>query len=522
MQSKQPILLLVLDGWGLAPPGSGNAVSLAKMPYVQFLKKKYPWVAAQASGTAVGLPDQQMGNSEVGHRHLGAGRICTESLVLINKVMTNKKLSIMSTWKKSIAWIQQHQQRVHLVGLCSDGGVHSDLQHLFTMTRLLVAVQIKNIFFHLIADGRDTAPQVFLRYYNQLIQLINELGVGQVVTVSGRYYAMDRDHRFERTEQAYQAMTMGLGVQIDNMTDYVQQQYLQGITDEFLIPGVVASHKNGLIKPDDTIIFFNFRSDRAVQLSAFFSNPDYQYQPVSRVQDLTLITCTDYGSQVKPKYVLFAPAINTNCLGVWISKHHYRQLRVAETEKIAHVTYFFDGGEDFFRNGMAIPSEITLPRADKILIPSPQVATYDLAPEMSCRAITKAVVRALEQQKYDFILVNFANPDMVGHTGVIPATIHGLQAVDQCIEQLHTVVEKTGGVMVITADHGNAEKMLNGTEVNKKHTNNLVPIIITDQKYQLQDTPAAINQVAPTLLDIWGLPAPPEMTTSSLIVSRKS
>lgn len=193
--------------------------------------------------------------------------------------------------------------------------MHSDLQHLFTITRLLVAVQIKNIFFHLIADGRDTEPQVFLRYYNQLIQLINELGVGQVVTVSGRYYAMDRDHRFERTERAYQAMTMGLGAQIDNMTDYVQQQYLQGITDEFLIPGVVASHKNGLIKPDDTIIFFNFRSDRAVQLSAFFSNPDYQYQPVSRVKDLTLITCTDYGSQVKPKYVLFAPAINTNCLG---------------------------------------------------------------------------------------------------------------------------------------------------------------------------------------------------------------
>lgn len=515
---KTPVLLVIMDGWGLTAPGPGNAISQAHMQTVEGWKRDYPWVAAAAAGTAVGLPAGQMGNSEVGHLHIGAGRVCWESLQRINQVIHDRQLAVNTALKQSITFCQQHTGRFHFWGLLSDGGVHSNMEHLLALVRIVAQAGIQHIYFHLVADGRDTRPKLFLNYYQRLQALISELGVGQVVTVAGRFYAMDRDKRFNRTDKAYQAMVGRAQTKFHSLTNYVQDCYRGGESDEFLTPGVNSNCADGQVKTDDVVLMFNFRADRAIQLGAVLSNRDYLWQPAAAVPRVFLVTMTDYSPLVKPQAILFPRVVLQNCLGSWLSQHGYRQLRAAETEKIAHVTFFLDGGEDYFANGLAQPQDIKLPGADLLLIPSPAVETYDLQPAMACEALTNGVIAQLQRQVYDLVVLNFANPDMVGHTGVLSATITANQTLDRCLQRLQAVVAANYGLMVVTADHGNAEVMIDPLtqEPNKKHTTNLVPIFVLDRQYRLRSD-AKIADIAPTILQLMGVPSPPEMTCRSLI-----
>lgn len=461
-----PLVLVILDGWGYREDIDGNAIAVAHTPVMDSLWAAYPATLVQTSGKAVGLPKGQMGNSEVGHLNIGAGRIVPQELVRISDAVEEGTLLENAALVNLCQTLHQRAGKLHLVGLCSEGGVHSHLSHLYGLLQLAKAQNLTQVCIHAITDGRDTPPMEGKAAIAQLQQQIEHLGVGQIVTLSGRYYAMDRDHRWDRIERTYQVMTQNQPWVERDAIEVLADAYAQEITDEFLPPTRLAP---GAVEPGDGVIFFNFRPDRARQLTQAFIDPKFRAFEREQILPLDFVTFTQYDANL-PATVAFEPQNLSNILGEVIARAGLRQLRAAETEKYAHVTYFLNGG-----------IEDPLPGEDRILISSPQVSTYDQAPAMSAQAVTNAVIEAIQKQNYALIVLNYANPDMVGHTGQMEAAVTAIEAVDRCIGQLLNQVLQVGGTLLITADHGNAEVMRD-QEGNPwtAHTTNPVPFILVE------------------------------------------
>ena len=507
---KRPVMLIIMDGYGLAPASNTNAVSLAKKPNLDRIFKEYDMKTLNASGDAVGLPEGQMGNSEVGHMNLGAGRVVRQSLSRINySIKTgefNKNEAILNAIKNA----KDNNKKFHIFGLCSDGGIHCHTSHVIAIAKLAHENGIENVYYHAFMDGRDTAPTSGKGFLEKIIKEGNV----KVATVGGRYYGMDRDKNFDRIQVAYDAMTQGDAEYFADPLVGMQTSYDRGKTDEFVVPFV--SDKNGMIEEGDSIVFANFRPDRAIQIATAFSNPDgivynpekpYKLNTSKGPKSTFFVSMMKYADQVKGELAFGLQSFD-NLYGDVISANGMTQLRIAETEKYAHVTFFFDGGADRDIKG-----------ADRILVNSPKVATYDLKPEMSAYEVCDKVVAAIEAEKYDTIILNFANCDMVGHTGVIEAAVKAVEAVDDCIGKVINALDKVGGVAIITADHGNAEKMAdeNGN-VYTAHTTNPVPVVITDKNIKIRD--GILSDITPTLLELLGIEIPADMTSKSLIVSK--
>ncbi|ASP28656.1 phosphoglyceromutase [Spiroplasma corruscae] len=526
MITKNPVILAILDGWGIAGNDEGNAVLKANMNFVEQLKKDYPWIEAHASGEWVGLPEGQMGNSEVGHIHLGAGRIKYESLSLINKAIKDDLFESNKEIIGAIDNVKNNNSALHIMGLFSDGGVHSHMKHMFAAFEAAAKSGLKEIYLHLFTDGRDTKPKVALEYLDELYKLIKKYGVGQIGSISGRYFSMDRDKRMERTADAYKSLVdRKYSSSFEDPYKYINEQYENGKDDEGILPAYNSSCPNGYVKENDSVIFTNFRPDRAIQMASTFTNKNYASWSDPAFNGLTFLgdkiyflSMMEYAESVSSKHVAFKPIEVVNGLGEWLSNKGYKQLRIAETEKIAHVTFFFDGGKDYFKNGLAKPEEITLQNASIDLIASPKVATYDLKPEMSAVEITDRLVKRIAENKFDLIVLNYANCDMVGHTGDLLATIKGVKTLDEQLKRVYEAAKENNYTMIITADHGNAEVMIDKEGgPNKKHTSQPVPIIITDKNLKLRKNDAAIADVSPTICEILGVDKPSEMTQKSLI-----
>ena len=484
---KKPVMLIIMDGFGLAKKGEGNAICEAKKPNLDAIFAKYPIAHLDASGEAVGLPEGQMGNSEVGHMNIGAGRVVWQSLSRINNAIKTGEFAKNEAINEAIEHALKTGKKFHILGLCSDGGVHSHTSHIIAIANLALKKGIKEVYYHAFLDGRDVPPTSAASY---LMPILNE-GKGKIklATVGGRYYGMDRDKNYDRIEKAYDAMVRNIGPHYDNPIDALDESYKNGITDEFVVPFIV--DENGMIGDGDSVVFANFRPDRAIEISTALTNPNgIVYNPDKPYRLNTI------GG---PKDLTF---------GEYISKLGYKQLRIAETEKYAHVTFFFDGGVDK-----------VLPGEDRILVDSPKVATYDLLPEMSAYEVTDKVLEAIKSNKYDCIILNYANCDMVGHTGVIPAAIKAVETVDTCVGKCVEALNEVGGVAIITADHGNAEWMYNKETHSPQtaHTTNPVPfIVISKDKIELNKE-GALCDIAPTVLDIMGIKKPDEMTGNSMI-----
>lgn len=507
---KQPILLAILDGFGIAKDSSTNAISQAKKPNLDYFLANYSYTELKASGLAVGLPTGQMGNSEVGHLHIGAGRTIYQSLTLINKAIADKSFFENKVIKEAINQAKTKNSKLHIIGLLSDGGVHSHINHIFALLDCAAQENFSNVYLHVILDGRDTKSNVAKVYLQQLIAKINSLKIGTIATISGRYYAMDRDQRWERLQLAYDAMVFHKGKSFSDPLMYIDEEYYQDHSDEFVMPSYNKELTNSEITNNDSVIFANFRPDRAIQLASALTNPNYPFwnnndeQPLKNIYFVSMMY---YASSVKTNGIIFAPVTIANGLGEWLSKNNLSQLRIAETEKYAHVTYFFDGGKD-----------IEYPLETRILIPSPKVATYDLMPEMSAKLITAKLNTEIAKDKYDVIILNFANPDMVGHTGNLKAAIKAIETVDWCLGEIYQSLKKVNGTLIITADHGNAEVMVDQLgDINKKHTSQPVPLIITQRGLHLKNNGTLAN-VAPTILDLLKIKKPEEMTADSLLL----
>ncbi len=508
-----PVVLVILDGWGYRPAEAGNAVSSAQTPVIDSLWQVYPHTLISTSGRAVGLPDGQMGNSEVGHINIGAGRIVPQELVRISDAVSDRSLLQNPALLQVCKEVKQRQGRLHLVGLCSEGGVHSHLSHLFGLVDLAKEAGITEVCIHAITDGRDTKPKDGLLALQKLQDYLDRSGVGKIVTVSGRYYAMDRDNRWDRVQAAYTVMTSDDGIVSKTAPDLLAASYAEGITDEFILPTRLAA---GAVTAGDGMIFFNFRPDRSRQLTHALVNPKFAGFDRPFITPLSFATFTQYDQEL-PVLVAFEPSTPTNILGEIISQQGWKQFRTAETEKYAHVTYFFNGGEE-----QEFPGEV------RQMIPSPMVMTYDQSPAMSAAAVTDAVLAALSSREYAMIVVNYANPDMVGHTGKMAQTVQAVEVVDQCLGRLLAGVTKVGGTTLITADHGNAEYMFD-EQGNPwtAHTTNQVPFILVEGEkltipgygtdVELRDD-GKLADIAPTILQILGLPQPPEMTGVSMIL----
>jgi 2,3-bisphosphoglycerate-independent phosphoglycerate mutase len=507
---KKPCVLLILDGWGKAAAGPGNAVSLARTPNMDALLANHPRGELKCMGRDVGLPDGQMGNSEVGHLNLGAGRIVYQDIMRIDLAIEDGSLAsnpvLADLADKALAGTGQ----VHLMGLVSDGGVHSMQSHLVALVRTLADRGVKDICIHAFLDGRDTPPRSGLGYIEELERDLERLGAGRIVSVSGRYYAMDRDQRWDRVQKAYVALTEGQGLTAPNAAQAVRDAYAAGENDEFVVPRVVMGngHPSGLVEDGDAVLFFNFRADRARELTRALTMDEFAgfYRP-RRIVLSAFATMTRYDKDFDVP-VLFPPVVLEGILGQVVSEHGLTQLRTAETEKYAHVTYFFNGGQ-----------ETPFPGEDRELLPSPKdVPTYDFKPEMSVFKVTDTLVGALEAGKYDLVVCNFANLDMVGHTGVIPAAVKACEAVDQCLGRVMDAVAEAGGSLLVTADHGNAEDMLDENGNTKTaHSLNPVPFVyVGPGNFRVRD--GRLADVAPTILHIMGLPTPAEMTGESLLV----
>ncbi len=507
-----PVVLIVLDGWGYREDSYGNAIAQAQTPVMDSLWQAYPHTLIYTSGKAVGLPKGQMGNSEVGHLNLGAGRIVPQELVRISDAIEDGSLFENPALVHLCQVLKERQGKLHLVGLCSAGGVHAHIEHLYGLVELAKRQDLQEVCIHAITDGRDTPPRDAAGVLAEMDQRLAQLGCGKIVTVSGRYYAMDRDRRWDRTEAAYRIMTENSAIAPLSASEVATKSYAQNLGDEFIYPTRIAA---GAVEPGDGVIFFNFRPDRARQLTQAFIDPDFSGFERTLITPLDFVTFTQYDASFKCG-VAFPPQNLNHILGEVIAEHGLKQLRAAETEKYAHVTYFFNGGlEDPFAG------------EDRILIPSPMVATYDQAPEMSAVAVTTAVKAAIEKQEYALVVVNFANPDMVGHTGQMAATITAIETVDRCLGVLVEATTKVGGTLLITADHGNAEYMIDADgNPWTAHTTNPVPFILVEgekRKIPGHATDVCLRQdgcladIAPTILEILGLPQPPEMTGRSLI-----
>jgi len=506
-----PVVLVILDGWGYCEETKGNAVAASSTPVMDSLLKAYPNTLINTSGKAVGLPEGQMGNSEVGHLNIGAGRVVPQELVRISDAVEDGSINQNPALVKVCQEVQAHQSKLHLVGLCSEGGVHSHLSHLFGLLDLAKAQGISEICIHAITDGRDTKPSEAVKSIGLIQDYIDRIGVGRIVTVSGRYYAMDRDKRWNRIESAYNVMTQDdLSVNCSAL-EVVHKSYAEGITDEFIVPVRIAP---GAVEAGDGVIFFNFRPDRARQLTQVFVKPDFDGFERQQIKPLSFVTFTQYEQDLSAD-VAFKPQNLNNILGEVISSHGLKQFRTAETEKYAHVTYFFNGGlEEPFAG------------EDRELISSPMVATYDQAPMMSASAVTDVVLKAIKKEIYSLIVVNYANPDMVGHTGNMEATVQALEVVDKCVGRLLEGICAFGGTAIITADHGNAEYMIDeGGNPWTAHTTNPVPLILVEgEKVKIPGhatnvvlrSDGKLADIAPSILEILQLPQPPEMTGKSL------
>ncbi len=510
MQDKN-VVLIVLDGWGINAHTDGNPIALAKAPVYKKLLSDHPHTELRASGEAVGLPDGQMGNSEVGHLNLGAGRVVYQDSTRISKAIRDGEFFQNPVLLSAMGRVKKSNGALHLMGLLSDGGVHSRLDHLYAMLDLIKSQGIARVFFHVFLDGRDTPPSSALGYISELEARL--AGIGKIATVSGRYYAMDRDKRWDRVLKTYEAMVQGKGEGRFSATEAVQQSYADGITDEFLVPAVLldkTSHTPiGPINDGDGVIFCNFRSDRARELTQALTAAGFQGFKRAKAPKLAGFVCLTTYDEVFELPVAFTPTRLTHILGQVLSAHGVRQLRIAETEKYAHVTFFFNGGD-----------EAPFPLEERILIPSPRdVATYDKKPEMSAREVADALVKNILSRQYGFILANFANPDMVGHTGVMEAAIKAVEALDECLGRVVQAAQDAGAVVAITADHGNIEQMKDpeNDQPFTAHTTNKVPFILVGEKVRLK-AGGLLADVAPTVLALKLMEKPVEMTGASLVL----
>lgn len=510
MSRPKPVLLCILDGFALRGETEGNAVAQANKPNFDRYWNTYPHTTLTASGNAVGLPEGQMGNSEVGHLNIGAGRVVYQDLTRVTKSIEDGEFFQNETFLGAINHVKEHGSALHLYGLLSDGGVHSHIRHLFALLDLAAKEQVERVYVHAFLDGRDVAPDSAVTYIKQLQDKLDEVGVGQIATVQGRYYAMDRDKRWERTEKSYRAMVYGEGPTYRDPVEAVQASYEQSVYDEFVMPTVIVDEHNqpvGTIKDNDAVIFYNFRPDRAIQISLAFTNDDFRGfdRGPKRPQHLYYVCLTKF-SETVDGYVAYKPTDLDNTYGEVVSQQGLKQLRIAETEKYPHVTFFFNGGR-----------EEEFPGEERILINSPKVATYDLKPEMSAYEVTEALLKEIEAEKYDTIILNFANPDMVGHSGKLEPTIKAVEAVDECLGRIVDLVISKGGVAVITADHGNADMVIdeNGRP-HTAHTTFPVPFIVTKQGVTLREG-GILADIAPTMLDLLGLEKPEEMTGNTLL-----
>lgn len=502
--------LIILDGFGLREEQYGNAVKQANTPNFDRYWDKYPHAELTASGEAVGLPDGQMGNSEVGHLNIGAGRIVYQSLTRINRSIELGEFHQDETILRAMKQAKEKNRAVHLLGLLSDGGVHSHIKHLFALLEVAKQLEIEKVYMHLFLDGRDVGPKTALNYIEQVEEKRTELGIGEIATISGRYYAMDRDRRWDRVQKAYDAIVYGKGPKYDSATGIVEHAYEQNITDEFVIPSVVMDDGEkpiGTVSDGDTVIFYNFRPDRAIQLSQAFTMENFDSFDLGekKLSNIHFVMFTDYSDTVSGE-VVYKDVDISNTVGEVLSRHGLKQLRIAETEKYPHVTFFMSGGR-----------EETFQGEKRILIDSPKVATYDLKPEMSAYEIADALIHELHTDRPNAIILNFANPDMVGHSGDLEATIKAVEAVDECLGKVVDEIINLGGKVIITADHGNADVML--TEDGKPmtaHTTNPVPVIVTDEEVKLRSG-GILADLAPTLLDLLEIEKPEAMTGSTLI-----
>ena len=496
----KPIVLTILDGYGLREEEHGNAVKLANNSVFTELWEKYPHTTLTASGQLVGLPKGQMGNSEVGHMNIGAGRIVYQPLELINKAIDDKEFFRNEILKSVMSHVKENESKLHIMGLISDGGVHSHINHLMALLDMCKMENITNVYLHLFTDGRDVAPKSAYNYISKVEEKLQELGFGTIASISGRYYAMDRDNNYDRLKKAYDVIVNDFGKVETSPKEYIEKSYNEGITDEFFLPAKFVTQGN--VTENDGVIAYNFRKDRLRELMTAITNPEEVEMDTVKFNNVKTITMLPVVNTVKAPHAFNDPEL-TNILGEYIEKQNLSQLRIAETEKYAHVTFFFDGGK-----------EVDYKNEKKILIPSPKVATYDLQPSMSADRVTEKLLEELENM--DLVILNFANGDMVSHTGVLEAAIEAVETVDKDLKKIYNKVVELGGVLLVTADHGNCEEMLDeNNNILTAHTTNPVPFIITKENLTLH--PGKLGDIAPTILDLMNIEKPDEMTGESLI-----
>ncbi len=509
--SKKPYALIIMDGYGVNDRNEGNAIYAANTPNMDKYLKEYPNSIVHASGMDVGLPDGQMGNSEVGHTNIGAGRIVYQELTRITKSITDGDFFENEALCKAVENCKKNNSALHLMGLLSDGGVHSHINHLYGLLEMAKKNSLDKVFVHCFMDGRDVSPTSGADFAESLVSKIRELGTGAIATVMGRYYAMDRDNRWERVEQAYNALVKGDGNKDTSAVSAIKKSYNDGVTDEFVVPTVITDENGealGKISKNDSVVFFNFRPDRAREISRTIVDPEFAGFD-REFFDTFFVCMTQYDASMPNVDVAFKPQTLSNTFGEYISRKGLRQLRIAETEKYAHVTFFFNGGVEAVYDG-----------EDRALINSPKVATYDLKPEMSAFEVADEVVKRIESGSYDVIILNFANCDMVGHTGVFEAAVKAVETVDECLGKTIDAITKMGGIALVTADHGNADQMLDyeTQDVFTAHTTNVVPLVMIGEETGAKLKNGRLADLAPTMLDLMGLEKPEEMTGESLIV----
>ncbi|MBT2217893.1 2,3-bisphosphoglycerate-independent phosphoglycerate mutase [Virgibacillus dakarensis] len=510
MSSNKLAAIIILDGFGIREEVQGNAVKQANKPNFDRYWKTYPHNQLKASGKAVGLPEGQMGNSEVGHLNIGAGRIVYQSLTRVNLSIEEGDFFEKSAFVKSMQHAKQHDKALHIFGLLSDGGVHSHISHLFALLKLASDQGLEKVYVHAFLDGRDVGPKTAKEFIKQTEEKMTEYGVGKFATISGRYYSMDRDKRWDRVKKAYDAMVYGEGPKYQDPYELVDDSYENGIYDEFVIPSVITDkngNPNATIEDEDSIIFYNFRPDRAIQISRTFANEDFHdFDRGDKVpKNLDFVMLTNFSESIDG-YVAYEPVNLDNTIGEVLAQHDLKQLRIAETEKYPHVTFFMSGGR-----------EQEFPGEKRILIDSPKVATYDLKPEMSAYEVTDALLHELDEGEENAIILNFANPDMVGHSGKLEPTIKAIEAVDECLGKVVDKITELGGYAIIFADHGNSDEVVTPDgEPMTSHTTSPVPVIVTKKDVELRDG-GILADVAPTMLDLLDIEKPKEMTGESLI-----
>ena len=494
-------LLMILDGWGFGNQGKGDVIFNTPTPYWDYLMSTYPHSQLQASGENVGLPDGQMGNSEVGHLNIGAGRVVYQDLVKINRACADNSIMQNKEIVAAYSYAKENGKNLHLMGLTSDGGVHSSLDHLFKLIDIAGEYGIENTYVHCFMDGRDTDPKSGAGFIGQLVE-----HNAKIASIIGRYYAMDRDKRWERVKVAYDLLVNGEGKKATDMVQAVEESYAEGVTDEFILP-IVNSNYDGTIKEGDVVIFFNYRNDRAKELTVVLTQQDMPEAGMNTIPGLQYYCMTPYDASFQGVHILFDKENVENTLGEYVASKGLKQLHIAETEKYAHVTFFLNGGRETPYDG-----------EDRILVPSPKVATYDLQPEMSAYEVRTKLVEAIREDKYDLIVVNFANGDMVGHTGVYSAIETAVKAVDECVKDVIEAAKETGYEAIIIADHGNADNAVNADgSPNTAHSLNPVPFVYVTENKDVQPADGILADVAPSVLKIMGLPVPAEMTGKQLI-----